>query len=158
MEEGVVSITDSVNTRNGSRTYFDRTMRDSNDKGYGRITVQRAFELSSNVGISSVVYEAFQKDPQRFVDRIHSMGMGKQLGLKIQGEGKAIVKNTSDKSWSGVTLPWMSIGYETLITPLQTLAFYNAIANDGVMVRASIRFRTSQWSHRVDSRAGRSES
>jgi cell division protein FtsI (penicillin-binding protein 3) len=135
MEEGVVSIYDSVDTRNGRRRYFDRTMHDSNDKGYGRITVQRAFELSSNVGISSVVYEGFQKDPQRFVDRIHSMGLGTTLGLEIPGEGQAMVKSTSDKTWSGVTLPWMSIGYETLITPLQTLAFYNAIANNGVMVR-----------------------
>lgn len=135
MEEGAVSITDSVDTRKGSRRYFDRTMRDSNNKGYGRVTVQRAFELSSNVGISSVVYEAFQKDPQRFVDRLHSMGIGATLGIEIPGEGKAVVKSTSDKTWSGVTLPWMSIGYETLITPLQTLAFYNAIANDGVMVR-----------------------
>jgi cell division protein FtsI (penicillin-binding protein 3) len=135
MEEGVVDITDSVDTGNGKRRYFDRIMRDSNDKGYGKITVERAFELSSNVGISSVVYEGFQKDPQRFVNRIHAMGLGNPLGVDMYGEGQPMVKSMSDDSWSGVTLPWMSIGYETLITPLQTLAFYNAVANNGVMVK-----------------------
>ncbi|NNK80291.1 MAG: penicillin-binding protein 2, partial [Flavobacteriales bacterium] len=135
MEEGVVDIEDSVDTRRGKRKFFDRTMRDSNDEGYGKISVQRAFEVSSNVGISSVVFDGFRHNPQRFVDRIYSMGLGKPLGVEIKGEGTPMIKHTSDKSWSGVTLPWMSIGYEMLMTPLQTLAFYNAVANDGVMVK-----------------------
>ncbi len=135
MEEGVVDITDSVNTLNGKRKYFDRTMRDSNGKGYGRVTIKRAFELSSNVGISSVVFDGFRQDPQRFVDRVHSMGLGQSLGLEIRGEGRPFIKSTDDKTWSGVTLPWMSIGYEMLLTPMQILTFYNAVANDGVMVK-----------------------
>lgn len=135
MEEGLVKITDSVQTGNGKRKYFDRVMHDSNDKGYGKISVKRAFELSSNVGISSVVFDGFRKDPQRFVDRLHTMGLGRTLGLDIKGEGIPVLKNTKDKTWSGVTLPWMSIGYETSMTPLQILSFYNAVANDGVMVR-----------------------
>jgi len=135
MEEGLVRVTDSVQTGNGKRKYFDRIMHDSNDKGYGKISVQRAFELSSNVGISSVVYDGFRKDPQRFVDRLNTMGLGRPLGLEIKGEANPVLKNTRDKSWSGVTLPWMSIGYETMMTPLQILSFYNAVANDGVMIR-----------------------
>ena len=135
LEEGVVNLTDSVDTKKGKRKYFDRIMRDSNDKGYGKITVQRAFEVSSNVGISSVLYDAFRKDPQRFVDRIHSMGLASPLGVDIKGEGVPSIKSTSDKTWSGVSLPWMSIGYETMLTPLQILSFYNAVANDGVMVK-----------------------
>jgi cell division protein FtsI (penicillin-binding protein 3) len=135
MEEGLVKITDSVRTGDGKRKYFDRVMHDSNDKGYGKITVKRAFEVSSNVGVSSVIYDGFRKDPQRFIDRLHTMGLGRTLGIDIKGEGVPVLKNTKDKSWSGVTLPWMSIGYETMMTPLQILSFYNAVANDGVMVR-----------------------
>ncbi|NNC82816.1 MAG: PASTA domain-containing protein, partial [Flavobacteriales bacterium] len=135
MEEGVVDIEDTVDTHNGKRKFFDRTMRDSNDEGYGRITVKRAFEVSSNVGISSVVFDGFRQDPQRFIDRIYSMGLAAPLGLEIKGEGKPMIKNTSDRSWSGVSLPWISIGYETLLTPLQILTFYNGVANDGVMVK-----------------------
>jgi cell division protein FtsI (penicillin-binding protein 3) len=135
MEEGVVEIEDTVDTRKGKRKFFDRTMRDSNDEGYGKVSVQRAFEVSSNVGISSVIFDGFRQDPQRFVDRIYAMGLGAPLGVEIKGEGAPMIKNTSDKTWSGVTLPWMSIGYETLLTPLQILTFYNAVANDGVMVK-----------------------
>jgi len=135
LEEGVLDVTDSVDTRKGVQKYYGMSMRDSNDKGYGQVTVQRAFELSSNVGISSVIYEGFQEDPQRFVDRIHMMGLGQPLGLDIQGEGAPKIKSTQDKDWWGTTLPWMSIGYETMLTPLQVLAFYNAVANDGKLVR-----------------------
>jgi cell division protein FtsI (penicillin-binding protein 3) len=66
---------------------------------------------------------------------LYKLGLGKELGLEISGEGLPKIKNPSDPSWSGVTLPWMSIGYETLMTPLQILTFYNAVANDGIMVR-----------------------
>jgi cell division protein FtsI (penicillin-binding protein 3) len=135
LEEGVVKVTDSVDTGKGRRKFFDRVMHDSNQKGYGKVTVQRAFELSSNVGISSVIFDGFRKDPQRFVDRLHAMGLGRSLGLEIKGEGVPVLKSTSDKTWSGVTLPWMSIGYETTMTPLQILSFYNAVANDGALIK-----------------------
>jgi cell division protein FtsI (penicillin-binding protein 3) len=135
LEEGVVKVTDSVDTGKGRRKFFDRVMHDSNHEGYGKVTVQRAFELSSNVGISSVIFDGFRKDPQRFVDRLHAMGLGRSLGLEIKGEGVPVLKSTSDKTWSGVTLPWMSIGYETTMTPLQILSFYNAVANDGALIK-----------------------
>ena len=135
IEDGLIDIYDSVDTKNGKHRFHDRIMRDSNDKGYGKVTVETAFQKSSNVGISRVIYDAYHKNPQRFIDRLHGMGLGKKLGVSIAGEGAPQIKSVSDKSWSGVTLPWMSIGYETLLTPLQILAFYNAVANDGVMVR-----------------------
>jgi cell division protein FtsI (penicillin-binding protein 3) len=135
IEDGLIEISDSVDTKQGKHKFFDRIMRDSNDKGYGKVSVQTAFEKSSNVGISRVIYDAYHKNPQRFVDRLSNMGLGKPLGMSIAGEGKPMIKNVSDPSWSGVTLPWMSIGYETLLTPMQILAFYNAVANNGVMVR-----------------------
>lgn len=135
IEEGKMDITDSVDTEDGTHRFYDLVMRDSNDKGYGKITVKHAFEVSSNVGVSKVVYEAFSKEPQRLIDRLNKMGLNQKLGIKIKGEGSPKIKNVSDKSWSGVSLPWMSIGYEVLQTPLQTLTFYNAVANNGKMVQ-----------------------
>jgi cell division protein FtsI (penicillin-binding protein 3) len=134
-EDGYAQLDDSVDTKNGKHKFHDSWMRDSNDKGYGKITLQEAFEKSSNVGISRVIYDAYSKSPQKFIDRLHSMGLNNPLGVSIAGEGKPAVKNVSDPSWSGISLPWISIGYEVLQTPLQILAFYNAVANDGVLVR-----------------------
>lgn len=135
LEDGIVSIDDSVDTQNGTMKYYDRIMRDSKEGGYGTISVQRAFELSSNVGISKVITEAYQKDPQKLVNRLKMMGLGSMLDVEIPGEAKPRIKNVEDQDWTGVTMPWMSIGYEVLQTPMQTLTFYNAVANNGKMMK-----------------------
>ena len=135
MEDGLIDIHDSVDTEGGRKRYYDRIMRDSHDGGYGRITVQRALEVSSNTGISAVVHRAYDKDPQRFVDGLRKLGLDRPLGVRIPGEGIPILRSPGDDGWSGVSLPWMSIGYEVALTPLQTLAFYNAIANDGRLMQ-----------------------
>lgn len=135
IEDGLVDIDDSVDTKNGTYRFYDRIMKDSHEGGYGKITVKKSFEVSSNVAISRLVFDNYSKKPQKYVDRINSMGLNKELGLEIPGEGKPFVKNTNSEGWSGVTLPWMSIGYELRLTPLQILAFYNAVANDGKYVK-----------------------
>jgi cell division protein FtsI (penicillin-binding protein 3) len=109
-------------------------MRDSH-LGGGVMTVQQAFEKSSNVGISKVITAAYSENPQAFVDRLHSFSVNKKLGLEIKGEGRPQILGTKDGLWSNSSLPWMSIGYEVALTPLQILTFYNAVANDGVMVK-----------------------
>lgn len=134
-EDGKIDIYDTVDTKQGKHRFYDRIMRDSNDKGFGKVDVLTAFQKSSNVGISRIIDEQYRDNPRQFVDRLHKMGLGRKLGLEIGGEGAPKIKDPSDPSWSGVSLPWMSIGYETLMTPLQTLAFYNAVANDGVMMK-----------------------
>jgi cell division protein FtsI (penicillin-binding protein 3) len=113
-------------------------MPDHKPGGYGKISVKRAFEVSSNIAISKMVYARFGSDPQRYIDYINSFGLSQPLGFQMIGEGMPKIKNPSDKSWSGITLPWMSIGYEVELTPLQILAFYNAIANDGKLIRPII--------------------
>lgn len=135
LEDGLVNLSDSVDTEKGEVKFFDKVMRDSHQGGYGKITVKNAFEVSSNVGISKVIYSGYAKKPQAFVNRIRKMGVGQPLGLEILGEAKPSLKNANDKSWSGTTLPWMSIGYEVSMTPLQILTFYNAIANNGKIVK-----------------------
>jgi len=135
LEDKLISIHDSVDTFDGKVKYYDRTMKDSKNGGYGKITVQRAFEVSSNVGVSQIITQAYDKDPQKMINRIKMMGTGTTLGIEIPGEAKLRIKNVADKDWSGVSLPWLSIGYEVLQTPLQTLTFYNAVANDGKMMK-----------------------
>ena len=138
LEDGGADITDIVNTEKGVYRFYDRDMKDSHEGGYGKITLQRSFELSSNVGISRMVVDHFGKNPQKFIDRIYAMNLQNPLGLEIPGEGQPQIKNTKGKDWSGVSLPWMSIGYEMLLTPMQILTLYNAVANNGKMVRPKL--------------------
>jgi len=135
LEDDKIKLSDSVDTENGKTKYYDAVMHDSHRGGYGIISVKKAFEVSSNVGVSKLIYRSYWKNPQEFIDRLYSMHLNEPTGIEISGEGHPEIKNVSDKSWSGVTLPWMSIGYEVKLTPLQILTFYNAIANNGKMVR-----------------------
>ncbi len=133
LEDGKVDITDSVNAV-GKYEFYDHIIEDSNPWGYGKVTVQNAFEVSSNV-FSKVVNQAYFSDAQKFVDRLKSFGFGDTLGIDIAGEPKPVIKNRGEDGWSGITLPQMAIGYEVEITPIQTLAFYNAVANNGEFVK-----------------------
>ncbi len=135
LEDGLIASTDTVDTQKGAVRFRDRIMRDSHEGGYGKITVQRAFELSSNTGISVAVNRAYEKDPKRFVDGLRRMGLDLPTGVLVPGEPRPTMRNPGEKGWSGVSLPWMSIGYEVSLTPLQTLTFYNAVANNGRMMK-----------------------
>lgn len=135
LEDGVLDLDDKVDTRGGQHRFHDKIMRDSNREGYGIIDLFTAFQKSSNVGISTLINSRYENNPREFVDRLYKLGLGRKLGLEIPGEGAPKIKDPGDPGWSGTTLPWMSIGYETLMTPLQLLTFYNAVANDGVMVK-----------------------
>jgi len=135
LEDGHVKPDDIVDVGNGVTHYYGQKMEDSGDEGLGKITVQRAFEASSNVGISMLVNENYKDKPEQFVDRLYEMGLNQKLDIGIRGEGKPNIKYTDSELWSGLTLPWMSIGYEVSMTPLQILTFYNSIANKGTMVK-----------------------
>jgi len=136
LEDKKIKLTDSVNTHGGFGTrYANRIMKDSHPGGYTWLTVQQAFEKSSNVGVSLFITRAYGRYPQKFIDRVCSFSVNKPLQLEIAGEGSPKIRSTKSRSWSRVSLPWMSIGYEVALTPLQILTFYNAVANDGVMVK-----------------------
>jgi len=140
IESGKASRNTEVDTKKGKHRFHDRIMRDSNDRGYGKIDAQKAFEVSSNVGISRIVDDAFDDDREAFVNFIRKFGLDHKTGIEIPGEPLPFIKTPDHQNghWSGVTLPWMSIGYELKMTPLQTLTFYNAIANNGVMVQPQL--------------------
>jgi cell division protein FtsI (penicillin-binding protein 3) len=135
LEDKVTDLDRLVATGDGSFQYANRVMHDSEKSGHGTITVKQAFELSSNIGISQVIYKAYYNRPQKFIDGLYALGINKTTGIEIKGEAYPQIKNTKNKSWSKVSLPWMAIGYEVAITPLQTLTLYNAVANNGCMVR-----------------------
>jgi cell division protein FtsI (penicillin-binding protein 3) len=134
-EDGYFDLEDMVDTENGRTKFYDAVMKDSHEGGYGVISVKKIFTVSSNVGVSKIINKHYADKPQEFIDRLYAMGLHKKLGVEISGEGAPFIKSTSDDSWSGITIPWMSIGYELKLTPLQILTFYNAVANDGKMVK-----------------------
>jgi cell division protein FtsI (penicillin-binding protein 3) len=135
LEDGYIGPMDSVDTGNGIYKFYNAKMRDSHQGGYGKITVQDAFEKSSNVGISLLVNEHYKNKPRAFINRLYDFRLNEPLDLEIRGEAKPKIKYPDDPTWSGISLPWMSIGYAIHQTPLQTLTFYNAIANNGKMMK-----------------------
>lgn len=136
LEDKVVDTSDVIDTRNGVLSFYGRKVKDSKKGGYGKISAAKAFEVSSNTGLVQIVNNGYEKNPEKFIDRIFSMGLNNQLDLELIGEGKPIFTHPSDKkNWDGLDLPWMAFGYGISLTPLQTLTFYNAIANNGKMVK-----------------------
>lgn len=140
LEDGVVDTSQVVDTKNGSFKFYDRTMKDSNFHrgGHGKITVGRAFEVSSNIGIARTIVNHYKDDPQRFIDRLARLGISDRLDFELIGEAEPWIKNTNDSTWSGVSLPWMAFGYEIKMSALQILALYNAVANDGELVKPRV--------------------
>ncbi len=135
LEDGYIEPSDSIKTGNGEIRFYNHKMRDSRIGGYGTITIQEAFEKSSNVAISKLVNQFYKDNPSNFINRLYEFRLNKPLDLDIKGEGHPQIKYPGDEGWSGISLPWMSIGYEVQQTPLQTLCFYNAIANNGKMMK-----------------------
>ncbi len=136
LEDGVVDVNDWIKTGKGELTFFNKyKVRDSKRGGYGTLTAGKVFEVSSNTGIVKIVYDNYKNRPRQFVDRLYEMGLNKPLGISIKGEAVPKIPYPTDKSWDGLDLPWMAYGYGVALTPLQILTFYNAIANDGEMVK-----------------------
>lgn len=138
LEDTNISLEDSIDTGDGNYKFYKNTVRDHEKGGFGKITIRQAFEKSSNVAMARLVDQYFSSRPEKFLEYIDKIGVSKPLGLQIKGEGIPKIKRPNDKAWSGITLPWMAYGYGLEITPLQTLAMYNAVANGGKMVRPLI--------------------
>ena len=143
LDDGVVDTTYSVDTGNGIWEMYGAKMRDHNwhKGGYQVLTLPQTLERSSNIGISRIIDKYYSKNPEKFVQGIDRLGLRTDLQLPLVGAAAPRIrmpkKNERGQyvNWSKTALPWMSIGYETQIPPISTLTFYNAIANNGVMVR-----------------------
>lgn len=135
LEDSPVELNDSIDTGNGEFNFYNKTVRDHEEGGLGRVSVQEAFEHSSNVAMAKLVDKHFGLRPQKFVDYLDRLKQSEPLGLQITGEPTPKIKRPGQKGWSGISLPWMAYGYGFETTPLHTLALYNAVANNGVMIK-----------------------
>lgn len=136
LEDKVIDTSTVVDTEKGVVYYHGSKVEDSKKGGYGKISAARVFEVSSNVGIVKLIKEHYDENPQKFYNKIEKFGFTKPIGFQIKGEGIPYVPNPKDKKrWNSISLEWMSWGYGISITPMQTLMFYNAVANNGVMVK-----------------------
>ena len=135
LEDKCVTLNTPIDAGNGKWSYGGHTYSDVTAGGYGLVSVKKAFEKSSNVAFAKLAVDHYGSNEKKFVDRIHSMKVGERFNLDIQGEGRAAIHSPGDQMWSRTTLSSMAIGYATLLTPLHTLTFYNAIANDGKMMK-----------------------
>lgn len=145
LEDKKIDTSAVFNTYNGVVKYSGKSVRDSHEGGYGKISLARGFEVSSNTVMVQAVYNNYKNNPSQFVNHINAIGLNKKLGLEFKGEGTPFIPQPSDKNWSNISLPWMAFGYGVSVTPMQTLTFYNAVANDGEMVKPQIITEIKQW-------------
>ncbi|MEM1135101.1 MAG: penicillin-binding protein [Bacteroidota bacterium] len=139
LEETNISIDDTVNAHDGKFEFYeDCVMKDPVYYGYGKIPIRSVFEKSSNIGTSRLVFLHFMDKPKRYLKYLKQFGLSEPLGFQMMGEGKPFFNQPGEANWSGCSLPWISIGYEVKVSPLQLLTFYNAVANDGKMISPMI--------------------
>ncbi len=137
MDAGYADTSELVDTGRGLWEYKGQKMKDSDydHGGHGLISLKRTFELSSNIGTAKIICKYYEGKEKDFIDRIYSFGLNKPLGLGFLGEAVPRIKYPTDPDWWGPSLAWIAHGYEIKIAPIQTLTFYNAVANNGVMVK-----------------------
>lgn len=149
LEDKKADTSTIYDSKGGKIQYYGRSVKDSNGKGYGKISLARGFEVSSNTVLVQSVYDSYKNNPKQFVDRINSYGLNKPLGLPIKGEGIPVIPQPGTNRWSGISLPWMAFGYGVSVTPLQTLTLYNAVANGGVMVKPIFVSEIKEWNKTI---------
>lgn len=139
-EDGKIKLKDTINTGNGKlQVAKDQWIKEANDHAYGRISVKDAFAKSSNVAVAKLILNTYKTQPEKFLQHITNFGLAEPLNFQIRGAERPFFRLPSDKKhWNNAALAKMSYGYESEITPLQTLAFYNAVANKGKMVQPII--------------------
>lgn len=136
IDDGYIDTSTVVNTGKGKFYINGYKVEDSHRGGYGKISAARVFEVSSNVGIVKLIRKHYDHQPKKFIKKLKNYGFTQPIGFQIKGEGKPYIPDPDDKNrWNKISLEWMSWGYGVSVTPMQILMFYNAIANNGVMVK-----------------------
>lgn len=151
LEDKLADTSSVYDSNGGIINIYNRKVRDSKKGGYGKISLAEGFEVSSNTILVRAVFDAYKNQPEKYLAHIKRMKLHEPLGLQIIGEGKSIVHEPNTNSWSGTTLPWMAYGYNVALTPLQTLTMYNAIANNGEMVKPYFVKEIKEWNKTIKS-------
>lgn len=149
LEDKKVDTSAVYNTNGGLIIVAGRRVKDSHDGGYGSISLAKGFEKSSNTVMVQAVYSNYKNNPSQFVNHLNAYGLNNKLGLPFQGEGTPRVPQPSDKHWSSMSLPSMAFGYEVSVTPLQTLTYYNSVANNGEMVKPQFVSEIKEWNRTI---------
>ena len=149
LEDGKVDLNTIVDTKNGVLDFYGAKVRDSKKGGYGKISVNEVFKVSSNTGIVKIINDAYKDDPEMFSNRLYNMGLNNKLGVSILGESNPKIPHPNDKDWNGLSLPWMVYGYGVLLSPLQILTFYNSVANNGEMVKPVFTRQSNSMSNKT---------
>lgn len=149
LEDKVIDTSSVVDTGSGSKVFYGKRIKDSRHGGYGEISAARALEVSSNIGLATIIDENYSKNPNKFIGRLKSWHLDQKTGVSIKGEGSPMIPAPGDSKWSRNALPSIAYGYNLKLTPLQTLTFYNAIANNGVMVKPRFVKEIRAWNKRV---------
>jgi cell division protein FtsI (penicillin-binding protein 3) len=140
LEDGFIQLTDSFYNKPDGVLYYGKKVHDDNRKEtLGWLSVEKAFAVSSNVSVTQIIdkyYKSKDREKEKkFINRLYSMNLNNKLNLDLSGEGEPNIKYPDNKTWSGLTLTQMAYGYEVLLAPIHTLTFYNAVANNGKMVK-----------------------
>jgi cell division protein FtsI (penicillin-binding protein 3) len=135
LEDKYTSLEKPINLEGGVWKTAGRTVYDSEKHGRTQVTVKQAFELSSNVGMAKLVTAYYSQKPQDFLDHLYKLRLDTLTGLGLLGENKPVIPTPKSRYWSAPTLPWMGFGYNLALTPLHTLMIYNAVANEGKMMK-----------------------
>lgn len=136
LDDRFIDTSTVVDTEKGRIYLHGSKVEDSHRGGYGKISAGRVFEVSSNVGIVKLIKKHYDHQPQKFIDKLEKYGFTNPIGFQIKGEGRPYIPSPKDKKrWNKISLEWMSWGYGVSVTPMQILMFYNAVANNGVMVK-----------------------
>ena len=149
LDDKLVDTSAVFDSKGGEIKYFGKSVRDSHEGGYGKISLARGFEVSSNTVMVQAVYNNYKSNPTQFVNHINAYGLNRKLGIGFNGEGAPYIPQPSDRSWSKLSLPWMAYGYGVSVTPLQTLAYYNAVANNGEMVKPLFVSEIKEWNKTI---------
>ena len=149
LEDKIIDTSTVIDTKRGVKNFYGRKIYDSHRGGYGEISVARALEVSSNIGFATFIDEGYKENPKMFIDRLESFNLKDSIGMSIKGEGKPMIPGPGHKKWSKNALPSMAYGYNLRLTPLQTLNFYNAIANNGVMVKPRFIKEVRAWNETI---------
>lgn len=134
LKDKYININDKVNAQGGVMKFGRLTLRDSH-LGLGVLSIKDAFAHSSNVAMAKLGYQYYGSKPEKYIEHLHDLHLNERTGIDLAGERKPLVKTPKSKSWSATTLPWMAYGYEIQISPLHTCMVYNAVANNGKMMR-----------------------
>ena len=150
LEDKVIDTATVVDTKEGVKTFYNRKIYDSHRGGYGEISAAKALEVSSNIGLATIIDENYSETPNKFIDQLKKWHLTEKTGVAIKGEGTPFIPEPGHSKWSKNALPSIAYGYNLRLTPLQTLNFYNTIANGGVMVRPRFIKEIRAWDRKVE--------